>query len=154
MTTPMSPEHLAEYRALLAAEHLTPGPWIADDHEIYQNAFGTTVHGPWVGETCNVDLPDRGRANAMFVTAARTAVPALLDEVDRLTAELAGARAAGYRNAANNAAELVQTHGRDADPEMLLVFLTRGAELREHFAADLARQAATATTPPTTEETP
>ena len=69
----------------------------------------------------------------LVLTAA--VVAAVEPELDRLRAELATAKAAGYRQAADNATEQVQLHGRDADAEMLLVFLQRGAELREQFAA-------------------
>ncbi len=64
-----------------------------------------------------------------------TPVGKLLAELDRLRAELATAKAAGYRQAADNATEQVQLHGADADAQMLLVFLQRGATLREQFAA-------------------
>lgn len=60
------------------------------------------------------------------------------DQLARLRAELAVAKAAGYRNAADNVAEQIQLHGHDADAEMLLVFLKRGAELREQHAANQA----------------
>lgn len=65
-------------------------------------------------------------------------------EIARLRAELAVAKAAGYRQATDNVAEMIATHGEDFDAQMLLVFLQHGAELRERFAADQAA-AATAT---------
>jgi hypothetical protein len=85
-------------------------------------------------------------------------VPALLAEVRRLQAErdemartqderiqaleaqLATAKATSYRSAADHVAEMIQTHGPDFDPQMILVFLQNGAGIRERFAA--AQQAA------------
>lgn len=61
----------------------------------------------------------------------------LLREVDRLRAELVAAQAAGYREAASDAA-LVVTHDADATAETLLTFLREGAEGREKFAANVA----------------
>lgn len=58
-------------------------------------------------------------------------------EVDRLRAELVAAQAAGYREAASDAA-LVVTHDADASTETLLTFLRAGAEGREKFAANVA----------------
>ncbi len=81
MTTPLSPEYLAEIAA--RAEAATAGPWCTDGAELYQgdeyawDAF-------WVGETCRADEADGGTADAAFIAAARTDVPALLAEVERL----------------------------------------------------------------------
>ncbi|MGW4919737.1 hypothetical protein ACWEPO_25980, partial [Streptomyces albidoflavus] len=90
MTTPLSPEYLAEIAA--RDEAATAGPWCTDGAEIYQgdeyawDAF-------WVGETCRADEADGGTVDAAFIAAARTDVPALLAEVERLRAELAAERA-------------------------------------------------------------
>ena len=66
----------------------TPGPWWADGHEIYQGEPG--IPGDlWIGETCNVDDLTASAANATFVAAARTDMPALIAEVTRLSAEQA-----------------------------------------------------------------
>ncbi|MGW1174575.1 hypothetical protein ACWD4P_12745 [Kitasatospora sp. NPDC002543] len=62
-------------------------------------------------------------------------VPALLNRVRQLEAELATAKAAGYRQAADNIAEMITIHGTDFDPQMIHHFLQNGAELREQFAA-------------------
>ncbi|AMM12302.1 hypothetical protein Salbus254_5874 [Streptomyces albidoflavus] len=84
-STALNPEYLAEIAA--RAEAATAGPWCTDGAEIYQgdeytwNAF-------WVGETCRADEADGGTADAAFIAAARTDVPALLAEVERLRAEL------------------------------------------------------------------
>lgn len=48
--------------------------------------------------------------------------------------EIAEAEARGYRAAATHAAALIEEHGQDATPDMMVVFLTRGAELRESYA--------------------
>ncbi|MFC8447589.1 hypothetical protein [Kitasatospora sp. NPDC057223] len=68
----------------------TAGPWMADGPEIL---VGTpddlTRHSLWIGETCNVALPNLGAANAEFIAHARQDVPALLAEVTRLRAEQA-----------------------------------------------------------------
>ncbi|MFD9170908.1 hypothetical protein ACFWDT_06180 [Streptomyces diastaticus] len=85
MTEPLSPEYLAEIAA--RTEAATAGPWCTDGAEIYQgdeyawNAF-------WVGETCRADEADGGTVDAAFIAAARTDVPALVAEVERLRAEL------------------------------------------------------------------
>ncbi|MGW2371748.1 hypothetical protein [Kitasatospora sp. NPDC001683] len=73
----------------------TPGPWYADGSEIYAGDPDMhTLHAPWVGETCNVDLPDHGEGNATFVAAARTDVEQFLARVRQLEAELRRERAA------------------------------------------------------------
>ncbi|MGW9638871.1 hypothetical protein ACWHAU_06890 [Streptomyces albidoflavus] len=85
-STALNPEYLAEIAA--RAEAATAGPWCTDGAELYQgdeyawDAF-------WVGETCRADEADGGTADAAFIAAARTDVPALLAEVERLRAELA-----------------------------------------------------------------
>ncbi|WP_239934219.1 hypothetical protein [Streptomyces sp. CBG31] len=88
MTEPLSPEYLAEIAA--RAEAATAGPWCTDGAEIYQgdeyawDAF-------WVGETCRADEADGGTVDAAFIAHARTDVPALLAEVERLRAALSSA---------------------------------------------------------------
>ncbi|MEU1284950.1 hypothetical protein [Kitasatospora sp. NPDC005856] len=56
--------------------------------------------------------------------------------VRELETQLASAKAAGYRQAADHVAEMIQTHGPDFDQQMILVFLQNGAEIREQFAAN------------------
>lgn len=70
------------------ANAATPGPWCTDSWEIYQ---GTeyVAGAEWIGETCRAGEMDDSRADAEFVAAARTDVPALVAEVRRLRAELA-----------------------------------------------------------------
>lgn len=149
---PLSDE---QHNAIRAREQAaTPGPWWADSHEIYSGPHGIPALGEWVAETCVAGELERSEANARFVAAARADVPALLAEVDRLRAELATARAqaitakaAGYRLAADNAAEQRQLHGHDADAEMLVYFLQNCAGLHERFAADQAARTAAADAP-------
>lgn len=83
---------LDEIRA--RAEAATLGPWVADGTEIYGShpSYGGPTHGVWVGETCRVDDPDQGAADAAFIAAARADIPWLLAEVERLTAVAARLR--------------------------------------------------------------
>lgn len=80
----------------------------------------------------------------------REQVVAAQAENERLRAEQAMAvsvaRAAGYRLAADNAAEQRQLHGHDCDAEMLVFVLQQVAGLHERAATDPAFIAAT--TPP------
>jgi hypothetical protein len=82
---------LPEYEAeiLARAEAATPGPWCADQWEIYQGEEYIPGVSPWLGETCDVARSERSRENAAFVAAARTDVPALLAETARLRAQVA-----------------------------------------------------------------
>jgi hypothetical protein len=68
-------------------------------------------------------------------------------ELKQARAEVLTARAAGYRNAFDDAAELLTLHGADFDTDMLLVVLKRGAELREAHAATEVARASTAEPP-------
>jgi hypothetical protein len=84
MSEPLSPDQLAEIAA--RAEAATPGPWRADSSEIYQGDDEYKPDPAWIGETCRADDFEGSRADAAFIAAARTDVPALLAEVDRLRA--------------------------------------------------------------------
>ena len=80
----ITPEQLAQWRAL--ADAATPGPWEAtstwsDDGDSY---YVAVVDGRALLDTY-VSMTD---ADAAFIAAAREAVPALLAEVERLTAEV------------------------------------------------------------------
>ncbi|PJT46185.1 hypothetical protein CWI85_34560 [Streptomyces albidoflavus] len=109
-STALSPEYLAAITA--RAEAATAGPWCTDGAEIYQgdeyawDAF-------WVGETCRADEADGGTVDAAFVAHARTDVPALLAEVERLRAELADrpTRAEVLRQAAPEMDAIAHEHG-------------------------------------------
>jgi hypothetical protein len=67
----------------------TPGPWCTDAWEIYQGTEYQPGLSAWIGETCRgTSTPEQDRADAAFIAAARTDIPALLDQVRRLTAAL------------------------------------------------------------------
>lgn len=71
------------------ANAATPGPWFNDSHEIYAGEnTDIPAMSEWIGETCDPRRPDHGAANAEFVAAARTDVPALVAEIRRLTADV------------------------------------------------------------------
>jgi len=129
MTAPLPDARLAEIEAAEAAA--SKGPWLS-------GIDGYSVDGPRVDGLVElsvaIDVGDP--ADAVFIAVARDAVPELVREVKRLRAEVLAARAAGYRSASDHAAEMVATHGADADAQMLLVFLRSGAELREQFAGN------------------
>lgn len=82
---PMPPERLDAIRAREGAA--TKGPWCTDGAEIYQGDEYLPGLSEWIGETCRADEGDGGKADAAFVAAARSDVPALLAEVDRLRTE-------------------------------------------------------------------
>jgi hypothetical protein len=68
----------------------TEGPWCTDSWEIYQGTEYLPGISQWIGETCRgTSSLEQDRADAEFVAHARTDVRLLLDEVRRLSAELA-----------------------------------------------------------------
>jgi hypothetical protein len=72
------------------ANAATPGPWCTDSWEIYQGSEYEPGISTWIGETCRgMTSLEQDRADAAFVAAARTDVPALLAEVRRLRARVA-----------------------------------------------------------------
>jgi hypothetical protein len=90
--SPMTPERLAEIAA--RAEAATPGPWCTDAWEIYQGTEYEPGLSMWIGETCRgTTTLEQDRADAAFVAAARSDVPALLAEVACLRARVAELRA-------------------------------------------------------------
>ncbi|MFB7421589.1 hypothetical protein ACFC1L_44390, partial [Streptomyces sp. NPDC056210] len=86
MSAPMDDQRLDEI--LDRANTATKGPWCTDSWEIYQGAEYVPGISFWIGETCRgtSDL-EQDRADAEFVAAARTDVPELVAEVQRLRAE-------------------------------------------------------------------
>ncbi|MGY1579204.1 hypothetical protein [Streptomyces sp. MN13] len=97
---PLTDARLAEITARVEAA--TPGPWRTDGWEIYQGGEGEAPDlMKWIGETCRVDDYDGSRNDADFIAHAREDVPALLAEVQRLKAELAGARERALHEAAD-----------------------------------------------------
>lgn len=71
----MNREQLEEIRARVAKA--IEGPWEADGWEVYGPAHR------WVAETHDPDNVEQCEADASFIAAARTDVPALLEEIDR-----------------------------------------------------------------------
>lgn len=77
----MTPEKLSEWKKL--AEAATEGPWKYNEHARDDNVFSgnrriADVYGARIGGT------EQNAANATFIAAARTAVPELIAEVERL----------------------------------------------------------------------
>lgn len=118
-----TPEQAAEIEALTAAA--TAGPWAVD-----------TAYGLFVEDAGGAPIADlnwaasteaereRARADAEFIAAARTAVPALLAEMDALTAEQHRTRELLRQ------IRLIAASGRwTADPRDISGSLTRIVEL-------------------------
>lgn len=79
----MTPERRAEYRRL--ADAATPGPW-EWSHLLNPNGLlsgDCEVIAILPEHTCSLEMLE---ADAAFIAASRTAVPELLDEVERLEA--------------------------------------------------------------------
>ena len=83
----MNDERLAELRAL--ADAATPGPWNHDSLWLPNSILGP-VHQPDDSDTTEEVLlfadPDFGHKpqDLAFIAASRTAIPELLDEIERL----------------------------------------------------------------------
>lgn len=88
----MSEQQLAEIRARVAGA--TAGPWMADGAEIYRAPWGYVVIDQWVGEMLRIEDEAASNADAQFVAHARTDVPSLLAEIDRLRTQVATIRRA------------------------------------------------------------
>lgn len=86
MSASLSVQQLAEIAA--RAEAATPGPWCTDDWEIYTGTEYLPWASTWIGETCRPEDRKGARVDAAFIAAARTDVPVLLAEVERLRAAL------------------------------------------------------------------
>lgn len=81
----ITPEKIAELRKL--CEEATPEPWRT--HDIFPKEFGyAQVFGP-ISPKKDFDRIELGlQADASFIAAARTALPELLDEVERLRTDI------------------------------------------------------------------
>ncbi|CAL9668293.1 hypothetical protein SUDANB145_07276 (plasmid) [Streptomyces sp. enrichment culture] len=81
---PLTNQQLTDMAAREAAA--TPGPWCTDSWEIYQGTEYEPGISEWIGETCRgrIEGLAQDKADAAFVAAARTDVPALLAEIRRL----------------------------------------------------------------------
>ncbi|MDX3637344.1 hypothetical protein PV728_45590 [Streptomyces europaeiscabiei] len=85
---PLGAERLAEIEA--RADAATAGPWCTDAWEIYQGVEYVPGISFWIGETCRgTSELGQDRADAAFVAAARSDVPALVAEVRRQAARIA-----------------------------------------------------------------
>lgn len=94
----LSAEWLAEVEA--RADAATEGPWCTDSWEIYQGTEYVPGISFWIGETCRgTSELGQDRADAAFVAAARSDVPALVAEVRRLNEVLSDAAEALRANA-------------------------------------------------------
>ncbi|MEV5851459.1 hypothetical protein [Streptomyces anulatus] len=110
---PMTSDREREIRAREQAA--TPGPWESDGAEIYGTLGGVLMVDLWVGETLDVEDQQRSNADASFMADARTAVPELLAEVDRLRAEIAELEAARTTAAAEVTRSYRLEHRRPGD---------------------------------------
>jgi hypothetical protein len=79
MTTP---EQRAVWAALAAVA--TPGEWTATSSTVHRDAIPADS---FVGHVAICGFGEQADADAAFIAAARTAVPALLADVDALTQE-------------------------------------------------------------------
>lgn len=84
MTTPLTDEEIKRLREL--CEKATPGPWESTGYDDHPGDQGWYVNALQPGGAVAVALPYNRRAEAdhLLIIAARTALPRLLDEVDRL----------------------------------------------------------------------
>lgn len=85
----MNQEKIKELRKL--CEEATPGPWLQKDMpEGYFTCIGPDFSKPHIAKVRNYVHPHgfitdgNSHADADFISAARTALPMLLDEVERL----------------------------------------------------------------------
>lgn len=81
----ITPEQLAQWRAV--CEAATPGPWVVGITWDYVYRWPVLRLKEMAGYSENA-LSEEAAHDAEFVMAARTALPALLDEVERLTVEV------------------------------------------------------------------
>lgn len=138
---PLSPAREAQIRE--RAEAATPGPWCNDDWEIYQGEEYQPGISQWIGETCRgTTTLEQDRADAAFAAHARTDVPALLTELDRIRAdhdematELASAQGqweAHASEATARTAERDQARGIAVQLENELARVTRRSYSQQH----------------------
>lgn len=85
-----TPTGRAALRKMAAAA--TPGPW--DGTQCWRDLAEDDKTWLWGASTPVSPNQEQAKADAAFVAAARTAMPAALDELDRLTTALAAAREA------------------------------------------------------------
>ncbi|MFB6696333.1 hypothetical protein [Streptomyces rubiginosohelvolus] len=103
MSTPMTPDREQEIRDREQAA--TPGPWMRKDDQERLERFVTNESG-----TLDINfgyLGNNNQANVAFVVDARSAVPELLAEVDRLQARVAELETARTTAAADRDAQVI-----------------------------------------------
>lgn len=84
----MTDEELAAIKARCAAA--TPGPWVADSGNEVSAEFGKFMVDLCLCYTPRCfDHPATAEDNSMFIAHARTDVPALVAEVERLRSDVA-----------------------------------------------------------------
>jgi hypothetical protein len=110
---PLSAERLAEIEA--RANAATDGPWCTDSWEIYQGSEYEPGLSFWIGETCRgtADL-EQDRADAAFVAAARSDVPALVAEIRRLWDERRSTN-----EALDDAVQELRARHEDVEPDAI-----------------------------------
>lgn len=124
MTVPLTPEREQEIRArveeldstrILPGMRWTASPKLEDSHVSVSSVFDWVVEDVLAGGAGTIARASVGvygsRINAEFAAHAREDVPALLAEVDRLRAELAGARA----QALNEGADAIEAMQNERD---------------------------------------
>jgi hypothetical protein len=131
---PLSAERLAGIEAL--AEAATAGPWCTDSWEIYQGTEYVPGISFWIGETCRgTSELGQDRADAAFVAAARSDVPALVAEVRRQAARIAELEA--QREALAERLRAGQQWRQGRNPELVSENFVSQSELRSIFGIPL-----------------
>ncbi|MEW2250421.1 hypothetical protein AB0907_24140 [Streptomyces sp. NPDC006975] len=137
MTEPLSPEREQEIRESIPTVYRAPWTVHPDWEDDTWRVMYATDH-PLAGLVAVV--PDYGSHLAEFIATARTAVPELLDEIDRLRALLTASRAAAFHEAADaiDVDDECDCGGCDScQPRKLAAMLReRAAALRSTPAAD------------------
>ncbi len=80
MTSPITAEQIAEWKAL--AEKATEGPWTTGQAGNLR-VYGPDGSGVYSGPICEA-IRTTQRPDISFIAASRTAVPALIAEVEKL----------------------------------------------------------------------
>lgn len=133
----LTPERLTEIRA--ADQAATPGPWRAEHSESWDDERDETIDCgfPWTNRMVDChDYHTLRWEDAQFCVLARTAVPELLEEVERLQ-NVACASLQNLQTELERAADLE----RQLDHERILRRRAEGrvvAELSEHTAREVA----------------
>lgn len=131
---PTGEQWLAEIEA--RANAATAGPWCTDSWEIYQGTEYMPGISQWIGETCRgTTSMEQDRADAAFVAAARTDVPALVTEVRELLLHTRTLEAL----VAEQSAEVDHLRARVTELERAAIEAER-AEIRQSFM-ELSAQA-------------